>query len=262
MTREVENEFLETALEYTERGWSIIPLFPRTKKPTLKSWIPHQHKCADRSVVQHWWTKRPQLNIGVVTGAVSNLVVLDVDGEKGRASAKGLHLPPTPTTKTGKGFHYYYHHPGFAVSNAVELLPGIDLRGDGGYVVAPPSIHPLGKQYRWAPYLAPGEVDLAPCPEWLLEQIKFKSAATPRSADEWRRLVDGGAEIGQRNDSVASLAGHLLRRGLDPHVTLLLIRCWNAHKNKPPLPEDEVVRTVNSIAGKELIRRKGGSDDE
>ena len=260
MTEQLTNSNLAAALCYAQRGWSIIPIVStgKKKKPDLKTWSPYQNQRAEEKTIRAWFEANPQRNIGIVTGHISGLVVLDVDGEQGRASVRGFTLPATPTVQTGKGFHYYFSHPGYHVANAVGFLPGLDNRADGGYVVAPPSVHEYGSRYEWAPNLSPDEVDLAPCPEWLLEKLTPKAEAQAHPVVEWRVLVGQGVAKGQRNASVASLAGHLLHKDVDSFVVLDLLICWNRVKNRPPLPDEEVALTVDSIAGRELCRRKGG----
>jgi hypothetical protein len=158
---------------------------------------------------------------------------------------------------TGKGAHYYFQHPGFEARNFVKKLPGLDFRGDGGYVLAPPSIHPSGRRYRWADCLSLKDVPLAPCPDWLLELIgpEMTQDGAPRPVEDWRRLVTEGVTEGARNNTIAALAGHLLRRNVDPYVVLELLLVWNRQKCRPPLDDTEVSITVNSIARAEARRR-------
>ncbi|MBC7293053.1 MAG: bifunctional DNA primase/polymerase, partial [Thermoleophilia bacterium] len=161
----------------------------------------------------------------------------------------------------GGGVHYFYQHPGGQVANAVKFLPGLDIRADGGYVVAPPSLHASGRRYEWASGLSPNEVELAPCPSWLIEVIRSEpghQATKPGTpAVEWRRLVREGVTEGYRNTAIARLVGHLLRRRIDPFVALDLALAWNMACCKPPLPASEVIKVADSIAGRELRRRRG-----
>ena len=103
-----QNEFLNAALTYVRLGWNVIPLKPRDKRPLLPSWGEWQIKKVTEDIVKKWWQENPAANVGIVTGAISGIVVLDVDGEAGRQSlaqvARGL--PPTPVSNTGKGSHY------------------------------------------------------------------------------------------------------------------------------------------------------------
>jgi hypothetical protein len=144
-------EFFDAALRYAARGWRVLPLRPGGKLPAT------QHGLLDASStlsdLSDWWRKMPNANVGIATGEVSRMVVLDVDTAKGGIGSLGTlgRLPSTLTARTGSGgWHLFFAHPGRAVPNSVEKLgPGLDVRGDGGYVVAAPSIHPCGDRYEW-----------------------------------------------------------------------------------------------------------------
>lgn len=139
---------LTWALKYLSQGLSVIPLVPRGKEPLI-DWKPYQTRPPSESAVREWFNKWPQANIGVLTGTVSDIVVIDLDGADGIKSGQSLQLASPVTVTTGKGKHLWYRHPGEAVGNSVRSFPGVDVRGDGGYVLAPPSIHPNGLRYRW-----------------------------------------------------------------------------------------------------------------
>lgn len=154
------NEFLDAALRLADAGFSVFPLLPHDKHPNAAllprdsndkpTWTPFQVERASIHQIEVWWSKAPNANIAIATGLVSNCFVLDIDGPQGLASLKEYGgIPSTPIVRTGSGFHVYFKHPGFPVPNRVGILPGIDIRGDGGYVVAPPSIHPSGSGYTW-----------------------------------------------------------------------------------------------------------------
>ena len=144
----------------------------------------------------------------------------------------------------GGGRHLYFRHPGGTVHNKVGLAPGIDLRGDGGLVVAPPSLHRSGRRYRWLRGCDPAALAPAPLPDWLLA---FSRQGVGHSRGHWRRVARDGVGEGERNSTLASLAGHLLWRGVDPQVVLELLLCWNAERCRPPLDEEAVARTAESI---------------
>ncbi|HTY93933.1 MAG TPA: primase C-terminal domain-containing protein, partial [Steroidobacteraceae bacterium] len=135
--------------------------------------------------------------------------------------------------------------PGRPVMNRVGLKPGIDLRGDGGCVVAPPSVHPSGRPYSWVKRRTPDEVPLASLPDWLLAAAGSVRRGHPLA--HWRSLVREGVEEGQRNESLASLTGHLLGRDVDPEVALELLLAWNRVRCRPPLEDAEVAGVVRSI---------------
>ncbi|MGB9905207.1 MAG: bifunctional DNA primase/polymerase, partial [Desulfotomaculales bacterium] len=171
---------IDFALSYVSHNWSIIPLRPRDKRPILSSWSDYQSRQAIEEEIREWWDRWPDANIGLVTGAVSGLIVLDLDGPEAVELTKRQGVPPTVVASTGKGWHVYFAHPGHNVKNAASLggVKGLDVRADGGYVVAPPSVHPSGRIYRWAKGRSPDDLLLAPCPEWLLELLMNRTQST------------------------------------------------------------------------------------
>lgn len=241
----------EAAIAYAQRKWSVIALRPADKRPLLESWDPFQRQAATLEQVVAWWNRWPKANIGVVTGAVSGLVVLDVDGEAGREALRGRPLPETPVVETGRGWHYWFAHPGGEVRTC-KPAPGLDLKADGSYVVAPPSAHPSGRRYRWADGLSPDDVPLAPLPAWLLAQARPNG--TVRSPEEWAALIRSGADPGDRHPSLVSLAGHLLGKRVDPRVTLELLLAWNEARCRPPKPTAEVVAIVRDLWRRDVRR--------
>jgi uncharacterized protein (DUF927 family) len=167
-TRE-KNHIEIAATEYRMRGFSVIPLRSKDKRPTLHSWDPYKTERASWEDIERWFSI-PK-NIGIVTGAVSGIVVLDIDGPEGEEALSAIvarmgDLPATWISSTGKGRHYLFLHPGREIRNSANRLLSIDFRGDGGYIVAPPSIHPSGAEYKW---LQDEFQDIAPAPEWLVE---------------------------------------------------------------------------------------------
>ena len=190
-----------------------------------------------------------------MTGAVSQLVVLDVDpahgGSESLASLVTQNGPIEPTIEAltgGGGRHLYFCYPGFPLNNRTGIAPGLDIRADGGYVVAPPSIHPSGRAYVWVNGREPGATKLAALPPWLLElALGGRIERRGHPLEYWRDLIREGVGAGERNNTIASLTGHLLWHEVDPDIILDLLLCWNAARCRPPLSEDEVVRTVKSI---------------
>lgn len=221
----------------------------------------------DPSVVDRWF-RGAELNLGIATGAASGVIVLDIDPRHGGDDAlraleqqHGM-LPPTWRFLTGGGGeHIVFRHPGGVVPNSAGRLGrGIDLRGDGGYIVAPPSQHISGRAYAVSVDHHPDEVELAAVPVWLMALLRRRSSngkAAARPADEWRSVVGGNVAEGERNRTLASIAGHLLRNRIDPWVTIELLQAWNSSKCNPPLGDAEVMTTVRSIARREIERREG-----
>lgn len=139
------------------------------KHPLLRRGL--HEATTDPETIERWWRRWPHANVAIRTGLISDLVVLDIDGPAGIDSLRQLkqnhrRLPPTTTVRTGSGgLHFYFLHPGMDIPNRASsvLGPGIDVRGDGGYVIAPPSRHMSGGQYAWE---SPGAHRRLP-PTWL-----------------------------------------------------------------------------------------------
>ena len=251
---------LRTALTLAAKGLAVFPCGVAAKVPAT----PHGLKDAttDTDLIRQWWRTDPNYNIAVATGAVSKIFVIDVDGvdaefELRRLEAEYGALPPSIEVITARpGRHIYFRWPAQPIRNSAgKIAPGIDVRGDGGYVLVPPSVHPSGKKYAWS---VDSSNSIAEAPEWLLARaangsIGNGNGTVPPSA--WRDLVRNGVDEGSRNDSIARLAGHLLRRNVDAIVTLELLGAWNATQCRPPLEEKELVTIVDSIAARELKRR-------
>jgi hypothetical protein len=241
---------LDEALKYWGLGWSIIPL-GRDKRPLIPEWSPYQKRRATKDEIEQWWTKWPDANIGIVTGSISGIVVLDADSVEASEHIQKKEMPPTPQVRSGKGTHHYFKHPGGRFPNRVGLVPGLDVRGDGGYVVAPPSIHPTGRQYEWAPFLSPWEVPPDELPPWVLEGCRGNGSGSTglvkaKNPPGWQYEALRGVSEGQRNQTTAQLAGNYIRRRLSDEEILLLLRGWN-QQNRPPLPDGEIVQIVRSV---------------
>jgi len=148
----VSADRLQQALTYRRRGLSVIPIKPKDKKPLI-AWEAYQKELAAEATIKHWFESWPNANIGLVTGAVSDCIVVDLDSDEATKKLKSLlgdyDLSAVPRSRTGKGFQLFFKHPGVSIPNRAGILPNIDIRADGGYVVAPPSIHPNGKEYKW-----------------------------------------------------------------------------------------------------------------
>ena len=167
------NKLLDAAIEYaTKYKWAVFPCSPTSKKPLT----PHGCKDAKKNVgaIKAWWKKWPNASIGIATGSASGLIVIDedLDEDKGLNGYEevseweriNVALPETVQCITGRGgYHLYYHYDGTDIKNRAGILEGVDVRGEGGYVIAPPSMHPNGTEYQWED--APGEIPLAPLTE-------------------------------------------------------------------------------------------------
>jgi putative DNA primase/helicase len=139
----------DAALKYAQAGFRVFPLQPRGKEPATPNGFKNATTDADQ--IREWWTWEPESNVGIATGkqpAGWYLTVVDLDPDK--MSAEAPDLPPTATVLTGGGGKHLYYRTATEVRNSVsQVAPGIDVRGEGGYVVAPPSIHASGARYVW-----------------------------------------------------------------------------------------------------------------
>jgi hypothetical protein len=240
------------------KGWadsvSIIPILPGSKKPAIK-WEEFQKRRATTDEREAWKREFPGCNWAIVTGEVSGLFALDWDKAKGRElrKEKNVYGGPASITPSG-GFHTLHAHPGRRVPNGVRLLGdesgGLDIRGDGGYIVCPPSIVD-GKAYKWE--IPPWMGELSPAPEWVWPLIERGNGAGATPAGTSSPQLNGlppGVSKGQRNQTMAQYAGRYLRKGCTAEETFQILRAVN-QKFQPPLPEEEVRRIVFSIARRE-----------
>lgn len=249
-----DGSMLDAALTYLARGWAVIPVRPRGKRPIVP-WEELQRRRPTEKEVRGWFERWPDANLAIVTGRVSGLIVLDVDprhdGDETLDELEQSYgpLPHTAEAITGSGGrHVYFAYPGRMVRNAVGFAPGLDIRGDGGVIVAPPSVHPSGRRYEWEVSHHPDETPVVPMPRWLLRLATMPADRRGHPLEHWRRLAREGVKQGRRNDTIASFAGHLFWHGVDYDVVMELLLCWNARRCRPPLDDDEVMRTVDSIA--------------
>lgn len=245
----VSQSILSKALQYAEvDGFSVIPV-GLDKRPLLASWKKYQHEKATEGQIKSWWKQFPEANIGIVTGKISGITVVDIDIHKGASAAV---FPLTYSVRTGnKGLQYYYkYHAGLTVSaNAYPNLKNVDIRSDGGYVVAPPSItdYEEGGVRKGGIYAAETSGDFSPFPIHLFKETKKKRKLAG--------LIAVGA--GSRNSSMASVIGTLI---LPMSENKFLTDGWDAvvAVNKtyaPPLALEELKTTFDSIVEKERQRR-------
>jgi len=154
------NNFLQTALDYAARNFSVIPIRP-DKKPFIK-WESKQKIKATPEEIHQWWGKWPGAMIGICTGEISGLFVIDCDTQEGYEAIQKL-IPDSlilPIARTPRGgWHLYFLYPiKCKLTIGAGIMPGVDIRGEGGYIIAPPSINADGKAYKWEYWLSLGEV--------------------------------------------------------------------------------------------------------
>lgn len=246
---------LELALSYLDKGFSIFPFLQGTSENQKNifpiSWMKYQIRPPTREQVINWWTTNPDFNIGIVTGRVSNLTVIDFDVKSGGLETlQTLKMPPTYIVKTGGGGYHYYYRYSLNSGNKTGILPGVDIRSEGGFVVAAGSTHYTGNKYE---VVVDEEFALFPLETLPLELLKKQKL----SNKQWAQIIKSGAEEGKRNDTLTRLAGLLFNRlerdkwGMAKELCYL----WAEHRCSPPIPNDEFNVTILSIANKELAKQ-------
>jgi KaiC/GvpD/RAD55 family RecA-like ATPase len=246
------------AVYYASLGWPVFPLAVGMKIPLLRGGRGVTDATTDVAQITRWWTEHPHANIGLATGGASGLYVVDVDGEEGeRALARFGGLPEVPQSTTGKGRHLLFTLPQ-GRNTAGKLGPKIDTRGDGGYIVAPPSLHPDGRRYTWK--VPPHKAAPQPLPAPMVDALTSVAGAIVPADGARSSAVDvvlQGVTEGGRNQALTEYVGRLLAKGLRELEVLELARGVNATKFAPPLPAGEVEAVVRSVAATH-DRNRGG----
>lgn len=252
-------ELTKQALEYRNLGLSIIPL-GKIKLDDKGNkiiqypiyWTPYTKNKATEEEIINWFEVKNYPNIGIITGKISQLFVLDVDSYKQEFDKKlfqSFKIPPTPVQKTARGGNQYFFKYDGGARNAVGIFKegsGIDIRANGGMVIAPPTVTSYGK-YEWI--VSPFEELFAPLPQ---ELEKLFGTKKKKELHEQISL-----SVGSRDDSIASIAGKLAL-ALPPHKwdsdIFPVITAINA-TYKPPLSKEDLLRIYRSITSREKERR-------
>lgn len=256
--RQYVEEIRAALNQYVALGWCALPADAVRKHPAVP-WRQYQsRRPAPKEVLElfrrAWRRLNLGLGIGLVTGAASGLLVLDLDASKNGQPAgwesladKLADLPPGPVVLTPSGGrHYYFRLPEGAIPprNAAGKLPGVDWRGEGGWVVAPPTRRPDGGRYEWAPECGPN-TPLPEPPGWLLALIREHGgggSGPGRNPKNWQTEAVAALRMeGSRNDAIARLAGWFCTKGFPQEAAAALLQAAST------LPAEEVAATVDSI---------------
>lgn len=243
------NDCLDAAIKYaTKYGWAVFPIRPETKRPYTPRGCLDAKK--DVGAIRHWWRKWPDASVGVATGSISGLVVVDedVNNDTGIDGIKSIRLwekdhgefPETATAITGRGgSHLYFHYEGNDIRNRAGLLEGVDVRGEGGYVVAPPSIHPNGTVYQWE--FDPDDYKPAELNQSVLDLLRMNDSEEGATFELPERIP-----AGQRNTTLFKLACSLQAQGLPDDAIRSAVMDSNRNLCDPPVPDDEVETITQS----------------
>lgn len=257
-------QMIGTALALAARGVHVFPCLPRDKRPATGRGC--KDATIDLEIIRQWWHAEPAYNVAAATGGISGIFAIDIDGldaecELRRLEAAHGALPSTVESVTPRGRHLLFRWPGKPVRNTTSrIAPGVDSRGDNGYVVMPPSVHPTGRRYCWS---VDSASSFAAAPAWLLAKVAEprtgdgNGSTPPAAPSEWRALIADGVDEGQRDNAATRLAGYLLRHHIEPTVALETLRLWNEARCRPPLPMQDIERIADSVARMEARRRYG-----
>ncbi|MDR3560718.1 MAG: VapE family protein [Negativicutes bacterium] len=262
---EIPTPILDSALDYANRGWPVFPLHaPRLqgdspcscgnrrcdsigKHPRTPNGV--KDATTDSRRINKWWEKWPTSNVGIATGKPSGFWVIDEDGEEGRQTMADLERDYGPLPQTGEavtgggGRHRLFKWDGTHIPNSQgKLGPGVDIRGDGGYIAAAPSWHRSGRYYKWAAGFNPDDVSIADAPAWLValatNTVMTKKQEVPEEIPE-----------GSRNDTLFRMGCSLRDKGYSFNEILALLETANLERCCPPM-EDREVETIARSASR------------
>ncbi|KKW07380.1 MAG: Bifunctional DNA primase/polymerase [Parcubacteria group bacterium GW2011_GWA1_53_13] len=249
-----QNDLVEAAKKYLARGWSVIPV-SADKKP-IGGWKKFQDRRPSPVEVEFDFLNDKAKGVAVITGSLSGIVILDTEAG---ADLSKLDIPPTAKAKTGGGgIHFFFKNPrGKTVPRKIRVLEKVDVLGERGYAILPPSLHSSGNRYEWI--ADPETTPIADAPDWLLKltepRAKQPELGTPNP--EQVASVPIAVKEGARNDATARLSGKLLSRfpeyEWESHVWPL-VRELN-RLNQPPLGEGEVRQVFESISKTEREKK-------
>jgi len=240
----------EWALHYAEMGLAVFPLVCRDKVPAVVGGC--KVATTERTTIERWWDKNPQYNIGIATGNKSSgLVVIDLDVDKNKGidgydvlrdwQNKHGKLPETWQSITGRGGYHYFYKDAIVHSNRVGLYEGVDIRGEGGYIVAPPSVHPNGNIYEWEQ--GPEEYEIAQVDNIVNDFLKGEKQRRD-SEHKTNFKVPELIPEGKRVDTIVRLIASLRTKGLDDDAIKAAVRVENEKRCNPPLKEKELEKAV------------------
>ncbi len=260
---------LDTALKYESMGFSVIPV-QESKKPYI-AWEKHQTERANPKLIKEWWKEYPVANVAIVTGKISNIGVVDTDSEEAREKLEEL-LPDsilTPMAKTPRGgLHYYFQHQN-GLGNSAGFMEKTDFRGEGGYIIAPPS-----KGYVWLPNLSIEQIERAMLPLFLKNALSSSSLSF-KDSTRARYVTEGGKPlqplqnvttvtkipVGKRDHVLFHLANSLVKAAIPREEIEYFLRLIALYACDEPYPLDEVPIKIQS-AFKRLEKKEKPYIDE
>lgn len=238
----------DAAIEYAKKGFAVFPLKYRDKVPLTRNGC--KDATTDAAQIKAWWQQHPNANIGLATGAVSqNVFVIDLDIDED-CGIDGYHsledwqrehgdFPETWTAITGRGGYHLYYRGNGKIKNRAGIIDGVDIRGNGGYVVAPPSIHKNGRRYEWE--YSPDEFELAKADN---NVMCFLNHDDHRQSASF--TMPNIVSAGQRNQMLFRFACMMQAKGASDQSVFAATMAENESSCSPPLTEQEVRIVVSS----------------
>ena len=240
---------MQAALEYAANGLKVFPLKPKDKFPIYEGGF--KIATTDPYKIGSWWRKTPNANIGIACGAMSGIFVVDLDVDENKGingyetlmdwqRTLGKELPDTANTITGRGGYHLLYRTTKHIKSRVNILPGIDIRGDGGYIVAPPSIHPNGRPYEWEQSI--DEYGIAEANETVFALLSSGDKVNAESFN-----VPNTIPSGARNDTIYKMACSLQAKSFSDEAIRSTIETENRNRCDPPLDSDEIEKILESV---------------
>ncbi len=254
------------ALAYAEKhGFSVIPVRP-DKKPHIQ-WLEFQMRKATPDEIISWWAKWPNAMVGIVTGKLSGILAIDCDSGNGYMQIQehlrdSLVIPTANTPRGGK--HLYFAYPadeGMPISVGTGLIPTVDFRGEGGYIIAPPSRNGNGHAYAWLDGLSLDDVGPPAVPDALYNKLinkyiyKASVNAVPGGAGAVEMFVEG-----RRDNDLFRTANSLVKGGMaiseiEQVIDMLALSC------RPPFPANEIEKKIKSALDRAVRRERNLTEE-
>lgn len=249
-----EINMMQEALKYAQMGFAVFPVCSRNKKPHTPNGCLDAKR--DPGAIKFWWNKWKDASIGIATGSISNgliVVDLDMDEQKGLDGYHALQewervngtLPDSWRSITGRGGYHIFYKSKEVFGNRTSVIEGVDVRGEGGYIIAPPSLHPNGNRYEWE--TAPEDVPLAEVDETVRKLITLGLKEKESHKFELPATIANGT----RNDILFKYACSLQSKAIPNDAILDYVMLANTTRCADPLPDDEVQTLVESALGYE-----------
>lgn len=239
----------QAAVEYINMGLAVFPIKYKDKIPLAKNGC--KDATTDAAIVKAWWQKYPNANVGIATGLKSGglfVIDLDIDEDKGINGYQTLRdwerkngiLPDTWSSITGRGGYHLFFKSSKQITNRAGILEGVDIRGEGGYIVAPPSTHANGRKYEWE--YSPDDFELVEGDEVVYKLLETDKREKAESFKLPEIIISG-----KRNETMFRFACSLQAKGLPDEAIEASVKAINETKCQPPLKDSELNTIINSV---------------